>query len=114
MTGDIILQLCKTLLSSFLFTVQVTAFKGSRQQNTQKKGGGGGHKKWRDGAFQEETGKTGTLQLEADMMEILGGNPSRQWTLQMHYAVDSNGRFEADKRSCFFTFWVVNYWLLLP
>lgn len=44
MTGDIILQLCKTLLSSFLFTVQVTAFKGSRQQNTQKKGGGVGTK----------------------------------------------------------------------
>lgn len=45
MTEDIILKLCKPLLSSFLCTVQVSAFKGSIQQEEKKKKEERGHKK---------------------------------------------------------------------
>lgn len=58
MTECIILQLCKTLLSSFSCTVQVSAFKESTQQNQKKKDRKGQQKQSRDGALQEDTRKT--------------------------------------------------------
>lgn len=78
MTECIILQLCKTLLSSFSCTVQVSAFKESTQQNQKKK------KKIEKGnknnqgmePYKKTLERLGTLQLEGDVMEIIGEKKS--------------------------------------